>query len=102
MAHALKNLLTVPTTPLTLSTNPPKLLLIKLPAFNFRRQPTQEDYHGADSNHHIDSATARRSTSLAVQPKLGLWTKRRTGIDPDHCAHPGSASLHLGRGSAND
>jgi len=83
----LKKLLTVLRAELNLSANPPKLLLIKLPAFDFRRQPTQEDDHGADSNHHPNLAVAWGNTILAAQSQLGLRTKRRARFDPRNRAH---------------
>src|SRR5436190_834404 len=47
----------------------------------------EEFCHGIDPAYFADNFVTRSGTGMAVQPKLGLWTKRRRGTDCTDCNH---------------
>jgi hypothetical protein len=63
---------------------------------NFR----SEAHHVDDRPYcHSDPGASRLPPDLGLQPKLGLWTRRRPGADIDHCNHPDADRQGLTRGA---
>ena len=56
----------------------------------------REVCHGADTYHYSGAAFAGSNSIVATQPRVGLWTKRRAGIDPDNRTDLGADEDHLG------
>jgi hypothetical protein len=42
------------------------------------------DEFGFDTGDYFDSLAARRDSEMAPQPRLGLWSKRRSGSASDY------------------
>jgi len=52
--------------------------------------------NGLDTVNHSNNSASWSGAPMASQQELGLWTKRRAGIDPDNRTDLGADEDHLG------